>query len=216
MKLANTSEQDMDTALHIGGILNDLDDYNRPFGTASIRTLESIDNPDAEEEPENDLADFDATDARHCRLFVQRLLKLLDRSPGCLNRVLWGFSTARSNDVFDKDSDHLKLHPRLEAALHCQSIYYKLAPLVIETISHLRGSTNEGSDAWHLAESLSKCLNEDPAAPDPQIDLQNRAKDALAWFIQQCLGDSGTGESHWEQFPEYRAAQATLAALQAA
>lgn len=116
MTLANADEQDMNTALHIGGILNDLDDCNSAYRHCSIRTLESIDNPDAEEEPKNDLEDFDPEDAEHCKLFVERLLKLLDRSPGCLNRVLWGFSTVRSNNVLDLASDHLSLHPDLIAA----------------------------------------------------------------------------------------------------
>ena len=115
MTLAAASEQDMDTALHIGGILNDLDDCNSAFRHCSIRTLESIDNPDAEEEPKNDLEDFDPENETHCKLFVERLLKLLDRSPGCLNRVLWGFSTVRSNNVLDLESDHLALHPDLIA-----------------------------------------------------------------------------------------------------
>lgn len=116
IKLANASEQDMDTALHIGGILNDLDDCNSRHRACHIRTLESINNPDAEEEPENALEDFDPEDGKHCKLFVERLLKLLDRSPGCLNRVLWGFSTVRSNGVLDLASDHLALHPDLIAA----------------------------------------------------------------------------------------------------
>ena len=28
----------------------------------------------------------------------------------------------------------------------------------------------------------------------------------LAWFIEQFRGESGAGESHWEQYPEYREA----------
>ena len=30
------------------------------------------------------------------------------------------------------------------------------------------------------------------------------------WLVGQLQGDSGTGHSHWEQFPEYRAACAAI------
>lgn len=29
----------------------------------------------------------------------------------------------------------------------------------------------------------------------------------LAWFIAQCEGDSGTGASYWDEFPEFRRAR---------
>jgi len=114
MKLANASEADMDTALHIGGLLNDLDDCNSDFRHCTIRTLETCD--EKEEVGTNPLEDFDPENAGHCQIFVQRLLSLLDRQAGCMNRVLWGFSTVRSNDVLDLANDHLSLHPDLIAA----------------------------------------------------------------------------------------------------
>lgn len=114
MTLAAASEQDMDTALHIGGILNDLDDCNSALRHCTIRTLETCD--EKEETGDNPLEDFDPEDGEHCKILVARLLKLLDRSPGCMNRVLWGFSTARSNNVFDLDSDSLALHPSIITA----------------------------------------------------------------------------------------------------
>jgi hypothetical protein len=116
MQLANATQQDTDTALAIGGMLNDLDDCNSTFRHCSIRTLESIDDPDAEEEPENPLEDFDPDDGEHCKILVQRLLHLLNRSPGCLNRVLWGYSSIRGNNLIDLDSDHLTFHPDIVAA----------------------------------------------------------------------------------------------------
>ena len=33
----------------------------------------------------------------------------------------------------------------------------------------------------------------------------------LHWVLHQLQGDSGTGESYWEQFPQYRAAVAAIA-----
>lgn len=32
--------------------------------------------------------------------------------------------------------------------------------------------------------------------------------EAVSWFIDQLQGDSGTGDSYWSEFPEYRAALA--------
>lgn len=32
--------------------------------------------------------------------------------------------------------------------------------------------------------------------------------DAVSWFIDQLQGDSGTGDSYWSEFSEYRAALA--------
>ena len=34
---------------------------------------------------------------------------------------------------------------------------------------------------------------------------------ACKWMLRQLQGDSGTGRSHWEQFPEYHAALAAIA-----
>lgn len=35
----------------------------------------------------------------------------------------------------------------------------------------------------------------------------NAAVKLLQWFMRKCQGDSGTGESYWEQFEEYRIAR---------
>ncbi len=48
---------------------------------------------------------------------------------------------------------------------------------------------------------------------DPMISSQGEALlKACEWFIRQCQGDCGTGEGHWQQFPEYRAARIAVAA----
>lgn len=47
------------------------------------------------------------------------------------------------------------------------------------------------------------------------IDRETAAPQLLAacqWFVGQCQGDSGTGESYWEEFAQYRAARAAIAA----
>jgi hypothetical protein len=35
---------------------------------------------------------------------------------------------------------------------------------------------------------------------------QNRLLQSLCWALRQLQGDTGTGDSHWQQFPEYVAA----------
>jgi hypothetical protein len=35
--------------------------------------------------------------------------------------------------------------------------------------------------------------------------------EALKWCVHQFQGDSGTGDSHWNDYPEYRAAKAAIA-----
>lgn len=283
MNLANASERDVDTAIAIGAILDDLDNCNHPLRSSFIRDENG-------EWPEDDPDDFDPENGEHGKILAARLLKLLARSPGCLNRVIWGFSTARYNDVFDKDSAHLKLHPRLETALEklneheknlaqAASGYIAANQIASDAVRLIQRALKQGltHSRKRLEEELPKLvargqactldhqgpvhinsnvrlfdlvrfmrselhekdlitdeeyhwlcaeapLASSPAggSPSPRRledydDLQdtlNRSKEALAWFIQQFQGDSGTGESHWQQFPEYRAAQATLATLQ--
>jgi hypothetical protein len=168
MKLANASKQDTDTALAIGGMLNDLDDCNSTFRHCSIRTLESIDHPDAEEEPENPLADFDPEDGEHCKILVDRLLKLLDRSPGCLNRVLWGYSTLRSNNVIDLECDHLAFHPDIVAAKE-KAEHYDTVRTALEVITHVVGhndcSDGKSPNGFVVAlEKARSALKDTPAA----------------------------------------------------
>lgn len=110
MKLANASEKDLETVHTINGLLNDLDECNRPFGTQTF--IRDVDGEWKDDDP----ARFDRENGEHCKIFVERLLKLLNQSPGCTNRVIWGFQTARDNDAFDKDNEHLSFHPDILAA----------------------------------------------------------------------------------------------------
>ena len=43
------------------------------------------------------------------------------------------------------------------------------------------------------------------ALASAERDMANHRR-LLAWFIEQFRGESGAGESHWEQYPEYREA----------
>lgn len=148
MKIAAPSQQDIDTVLTLNSLLSDLDECNRPFGSHSfIRDTDGEWNP---EDPEC----FDPENGDHCKVFVARILKLLDLHPSCTNRVIWGFSTAWDNNVFNKEADHLALHPDLVDA---------------------QAKATQTDTALHL----------------------------LQWFIHQFQGESGTGDTHWSQFPEY-------------
>lgn len=173
MKLANACQKDTDTALAIGGLLNDLDDCNSAFRHCSIRTLEFIDGDDAEEQAENPLEDFDPEDGEHCKIFVDRLLKLLDRSPGCLNRVLWGYSSIRDNNLIDLNSDHLAFHPEIVAAKekaaqlewlwkHCKIIFWPQRPNAYP-IEHAPAANKDGR--WLIeAEIAGKPIGIPPAS----------------------------------------------------
>ena len=85
---------------------------NHPLRTASFPV-----GPDREF-VEGDPDYFDEDDPEHCKIVLNRILKVLDRSPGCTNRVIWGFHTMMSaeNKVVDLTSDTLALHPDLVAA----------------------------------------------------------------------------------------------------
>lgn len=53
-----------------------------------------------------------------------------------------------------------------------------------------------------------------PATNDANARLIAASPDLLEfaqWAMNQFCGDSGTGETHWEQFPEFVAGQAAIA-----
>lgn len=106
MKMAKASEHDMEAAAVLAGLLTDVDSGYFP----------RLPDPDAAPD-ENAPIWFDPDDAEHLRIFYDRIKQVLDRSPGCLGRVIFGFHTLMHNDVVDPDDDCLALHPRIVAAL---------------------------------------------------------------------------------------------------
>jgi hypothetical protein len=70
--------------------------------------------------------------------------------------------------------------------------------------------TPEGFDFWYQID-IAETVDELSDIP-PATDLLTACK----WLVGQLQGDSGTGHSHWEQFPEYRAALAAIAKLEGA
>lgn len=111
MKMAKASEQDMEAALLVSRFLNILDDCNH-----------SLRRPDFPPGPDGELVDgdpdyFDIDDAEECEIFLKRLVAVLNKAPGCMNRVIWGFHTMMSNDVCDPNSDVLDWHPDFHPVL---------------------------------------------------------------------------------------------------
>ena len=104
MKMARATEEDMDAALLLNGMLGDIDGGQYPRG---------LDGEFDQEDPDF----FDEDDGEHCRVFVKRVLAVLNQRCGCMNRVVWGMSTALHNDVFDETKETLEWHPTLMAAV---------------------------------------------------------------------------------------------------
>lgn len=59
------------------------------------------------------------------------------------------------------------------------------------------------ADAWGI-----HCEKSEAEANANLITAAPELLDAVSWCIDQLQGDSGTGDSYWSEFPEYRAALA--------
>lgn len=111
MKMAKATEQDMDAALLLNQMLDELDNCNHPLRSPSFPV--DVDGEFNESDPDW----FDLDDAEHCQTVLKRIVKVLDKSPGCMNRVIWGFHTIMHNDICDPDSDVLDWHPDFHPVL---------------------------------------------------------------------------------------------------
>lgn len=105
MKMAKASEYEIDMALKLSSILNNVEsgDYPMPID----------DETDCEDEP----TFFNPEDQEHLRVFYDRVMACMNAAPGGLFRVVGGFHTLMHNDIVDPNQDVLELHPRLEKAL---------------------------------------------------------------------------------------------------
>ncbi len=100
MNMAKASTREIDTSLRLCGILEDIerDQYPR-----------DINGDFADTDPDT----FDPDDGDHLRAFYDRIKGVLDKMPGGIGRVIWGFHTIMNNNIVDPDQDILSLHPRL-------------------------------------------------------------------------------------------------------
>lgn len=101
MKMAVAKKDEIERALVLAGILDDVDSGQFP------RTVE-------DEFPADDPDRFDEDDPEHLRAFYERV-----RDCGMLWRVALGYAvlTDPENKVIDPDKSYLEQHPRTLAAL---------------------------------------------------------------------------------------------------
>lgn len=112
MKIARANEKDLDAAMAIVGILDDIADDRRP--RRFTQQLEVVDDG------EDDEAAFNPDTFRDLRELYDRLLFVIQEArPGALSRVVFNMHTVLQpeNGVVDLESTSLELHPRIVAAL---------------------------------------------------------------------------------------------------
>lgn len=99
MKIAKPSERDLEAALDLMVILNQID---AGYG------LDASDDASAF---------FDEDDVDHLKMLYSQIKECLDKAPGFANRVIGGMHTIMHNDIVDPNDDALSLHPRIVEAL---------------------------------------------------------------------------------------------------
>ncbi len=102
MKMAKATEKDIEAALLLLGMLEDVDSGKFPRGTEL--------HGSKDDDPE----DFNENDPDHLRAFHDRIMTCVKLRPSGISRVIWGFQTILDNNVLDPNVDHLELHPRLK------------------------------------------------------------------------------------------------------
>lgn len=93
MKMAKASEADIEAACSIAHILNCIADGEMP---------------DAD-----DLDYFDIDDAGQCRGIVAKLIGVVEKRPGAMNRVVWGMAVllGPANKIVDPHATTLERYP---------------------------------------------------------------------------------------------------------
>lgn len=104
MRQAKATDDDMEVAAIIAGMLTDVAGGDFPR------------LPDGGQHPE-DPSYFDPDNPEHLRAFFDRVTTCLDKNPGSMGRVVWGFHTLMHNNLVDPAQDYLALHPRIVRAL---------------------------------------------------------------------------------------------------
>lgn len=223
--IARASKKDITASYHLLAILDDLDTNNHPLraGTTFLRDENGQWNdadPDA----------FDIDDPAHCRTLTERLLKILEQSPGFLCRIIGGFASLLqpSNALIDPDADCLTPHPEIVAAKEKAAHYDQLRTALEKLGGYAKSVRLDRKDPTRefalqtvdwcegllelvtQAEATLTSQSGQPSQSGPTTDALQLALRSLQFFVDQCRGDSGTGESHWEQFPQYRQAVSLL------
>jgi hypothetical protein len=102
MKIAKATEQDVNAACRLLGMIEDVAGGSLPRGIDG--EVDEGDDPDP----------FDRENPEHLRMFHDRIMHCASNPPSGLARVIWGFATIMDNNILDPDSKHLDLHPRLK------------------------------------------------------------------------------------------------------
>ena len=109
MRQAKASEEDMEVAAIVAGMLTDVAGGDFPR------------LPDGSQAPD-DPGYFDPDNFDHLRTFFDRVVSCLDDNPGSLGRVVWGFHALMHNNLVDPAQDYLALHPRIVRALETYGV----------------------------------------------------------------------------------------------
>lgn len=106
MRMAKATQRDCDCATLVIGMIGDIESGSFPR------------KPDGNFD-ESDPDCFDPYDGDDCKVFVERLLRVVGKREhgGSLNRVVFGMITTLGNDVFDPAKDYLDWHPDLKSAV---------------------------------------------------------------------------------------------------
>ncbi len=226
--IARASQKDLAAAYHLLAILEDLDTNNHQL-RAGTTFLRDENGQWRDDDPEF----FDLDEPAHCRTLAERLLKILDQSSGFPLRVIGGFSTLLNpaNGLVDPTADTLVPHPDLLAnakkAAHYDNLRQTLEAITgyaksvrldrkdptrefaLQTVDWCEGLLEQVTEAETALSQSGQPSQSGSTKEDPSDALQ-LALGSLQFFVDQCRGDSGTGEAHWEQFPEYRQAVSLL------
>lgn len=100
MKMAKASEDDIEAAMELMGILNAVDDGYYPS---------------KDDAPDTDPIFFDPNKKEHLAAFHAKIKACMDKSPGFISRVVGGMHTIMHNDILDPNDDCIALHPRFLA-----------------------------------------------------------------------------------------------------
>jgi hypothetical protein len=153
MKMARASEADLDAALDVVRMLDDLARGNMPASDA-----------------DDDWDWFDRDDDKQCGVVLGRILDAAEK--GSLFRVVFGMSCVLSakNELLDPDADTLEKHPNIIAALKTRERLLSLARAgyVVDAYALENGAMVQttiqrarqigGGDLWKVIRG-SECLN---------------------------------------------------------
>lgn len=139
--IATATPTDITAALHLLAVLNDLDEQNHP-----LRAGRSFIRDEHGDWRDDDPAAFNPKDPSHTLILTDRLLKILNQSPGFLIRVIGGFTSLihADNRLVDADSATLAPHPEITAARE-KAGHYDTLRTALEVITHVVGH-NDCSD----------------------------------------------------------------------